>query len=166
MAWAGARWYAATVMSVVSVSAYQNETALFLREHFERNVWRWGSQQGRTWDRQFGSDQAMRPEWSRLTGQAYPGSDRDGRDLHCHERGALQQGEVRKKYMEEVIKTLVKERDLPLARSLEIGPCNNPIDLPTSLVRVADSIDSAAGAYLCSTKAAAQFGACGARACV
>ncbi|KAK7232274.1 sulfuric ester hydrolase [Aureococcus anophagefferens] len=129
-----------------------------LRKHFEQHVWRWNAGGGRAWDDRFPSDGAMRDEWSRLAGEPYPGLDRGGSDLRCRERGPLRTGQVRKKYVEEVVRALVRERDLPLARSLEIGPCNNPIDLPTSLVRVADTLDSEAGAAYCAARAVAARG--------
>ncbi|KAH8048834.1 sulfuric ester hydrolase [Aureococcus anophagefferens] len=104
-----------------------------LRKHFEQHVWRWNAGGGRAWDDRFPSDGAMRDEWSRLAGEPYPGLDRGGSDLRC--RSGARCGRA--------------------SASLEIGPCNNPIDLPTSLVRVADTLDSEAGAAYCAARAVA-----------
>ncbi|KAH8056192.1 hypothetical protein JL722_7494 [Aureococcus anophagefferens] len=74
-----------------------------LRKHFEQHVWRWNAGGGRAWDDRFPSDGAMRDEWSRLAGEP-PGLDRGGSDLRCRERGPLRTGQVRKKYVEEVVR--------------------------------------------------------------
>ncbi|KAH8092127.1 sulfuric ester hydrolase [Aureococcus anophagefferens] len=79
-----------------------------LRKHFEQHVWRWNAGGGRAWDDRFPSDGAMRDEWSRLAGEPYPGLDRGGSDLRCRERGPLRTGQVRKKYVEEVVRALVR----------------------------------------------------------
>ena len=123
-----------------------------LKRHFERNVWRWNAGRGRAWDRQFESDAAMRAEWSERAGRPYPGSEHGGVDLRCRERGGVAGGQARRKYVEEVLRALVKERELPLARSLEIGPCTNPLELPGALVRHADTLDSESGAAYCAAR--------------
>ena len=126
----------ALLASAAADGGLRNETFVELRANFARG--------DRTTFHPFESDAAMRSEWKRINKRPYPGEAEGGLDLNCGARGALHPGEARKKYAEEVIKAFVRERDLPLARSLEIGPCNFPVDLPTAIIREQDSVDSPA----------------------
>ena len=93
------------------------------------------------------ADALSRERWENRTRRRYPGTKYGAKGLQCGAR-VVRGKSSRVAFVAETLQRAAAT--LPLATSLEVGPCNNPIRLPTSLVRVQHTVDWAGAAKVCS----------------